>query len=262
VGTRKQAMMTLWHPVGPAELSLVRMSGWRAWPPRLPDQPIFYPVLNEAYAIRIARDWNVPASGAGFVTRFEVEAGFARRYPVRRAGGRTIEELWVPAEELQEFNAHLAGPIEVVRQFHAPGYGPLALRVAQAAAGREPADEVVAMLSVAGAAALYRRALAADAAAGRVRALVTGLSECGTRRDVDVLLPYLKHESPRVRAEAVRAVRRLGASITRGDAHRPCPGGRPCGQRGTAYGAGCCSDRSAVGIAGRRFARSRTAGSL
>lgn len=147
---RERATMTLWRPVGPAELALLHTSGWRAWPPRLPDQPISYPVLNEAYAIKIARDWNVPASGAGFVTRFEVEADFARRYPVRQAGGRTILELWVPAEELEEFNAHLAGPIEVIREFHPPGYGPLAARIAEAAAGREPADEVLAILSVAG----------------------------------------------------------------------------------------------------------------
>lgn len=146
-----RATVTLWRPVGPAELSLVRASGWRAWPPRLPEQPIFYPVLNEAYAMKIARDWNVPASGAGFVTRFELDATFARRYPARQAGGRTITELWVPAEELGEFNAHLVGPIHVVREFHAPGYVPLAMRVIEAAAGRESSDEVLAMLSVAGA---------------------------------------------------------------------------------------------------------------
>lgn len=110
---------TLWRPTGPAELALVAESGWRAWPPRLPDQPIFYPVLNEDYAVRIARDWNVPASGSGYVTRFEVDTEFLRRYPVRQAGGRTILELWVPAEELAEFNAHIVGLIEVVREFHA-----------------------------------------------------------------------------------------------------------------------------------------------
>jgi hypothetical protein len=64
---------TLWRPTGPEELALVEASGWVAWPPRLPEQPIFYPVLNEDYAVRIARDWNVPASGVGYVTRFEVE---------------------------------------------------------------------------------------------------------------------------------------------------------------------------------------------
>ncbi|MDI1461629.1 ADP-ribosylation/crystallin J1 [Catellatospora sp. KI3] len=109
--------LTLWRPTGPQELALVEASGWREWPPRLPDQPIFYPVLNEQYAVLIARDWNVPASGVGYVTRFEVEQGFAARYPVRQAGGRDILELWVPAEELAEFNRHIVGTIEVVHEF-------------------------------------------------------------------------------------------------------------------------------------------------
>ncbi|WP_318210146.1 MULTISPECIES: hypothetical protein [unclassified Streptomyces] len=108
---------TLWRPTGPVELDLVRELGWRAWPPRLPEQPIFYPVLDEEYAVRIARDWNVRHDGAGFVTRFEVDAEFLRRYPVRQAGGRTILELWVPAEELDEFNAHIVGEIELVHTF-------------------------------------------------------------------------------------------------------------------------------------------------
>ena len=51
--------VTLWRPTGPTELDLVRQSGWRVWPPRLPEQPIFYPVLDEDYAVRIARDWGV-----------------------------------------------------------------------------------------------------------------------------------------------------------------------------------------------------------
>ncbi|MGW0660247.1 ADP-ribosylation/crystallin J1 [Streptodolium elevatio] len=109
---------TLWRPTGPDELALVAASDWRAWPPRLPEQPIFYPVLDEAYAIRIARDWNVPASGSGYVTRFEVDSEFLGRYPVRQVGGRTILELWVPAEELAEFNTHIVGVIEVVHEFH------------------------------------------------------------------------------------------------------------------------------------------------
>src|SRR3546814_4724237 len=64
--------ITLWRPVGLAELALIRESGMRAFPPRLPEQPIFYPVTTEDYAIKIARDWNVRASGSGYVTRFEV----------------------------------------------------------------------------------------------------------------------------------------------------------------------------------------------
>lgn len=67
---------TLYRPVGPKELALIEESGWRAFPPRLPEQPYFYPVVNEEYAAQIARDWNVKASGTGFVTRFAVRSEF------------------------------------------------------------------------------------------------------------------------------------------------------------------------------------------
>lgn len=111
--------ITLYRPVGPQELELIEASGWKAFPPRLPDQPIFYPVLNEAYAVQIARDWNVPASGSGFVTRFEVDSELVKRYPRQIVGGREHEELWVPADELGEFNAHIVGVIEVTQSFRA-----------------------------------------------------------------------------------------------------------------------------------------------
>ncbi len=109
--------VTLFRPVGPEELALIEAAGWRAFPPRLPDQPIFYPVLDEDYAIQIARDWNVPTSGVGYVTRFEVEADFAARYATQVAGSAKHRELWVPAEELDAFNAHLVGVIAVVHRF-------------------------------------------------------------------------------------------------------------------------------------------------
>ena len=109
--------VTLWRPTGPAELALVEASGWRAWPPRLPDQPIFYPVLNEDYATRIARDWNVKASGVGYVTRFEVRKDYLDGYEVHQVGGRTILEYWIPAEELDEFNANIVGTIAVVAEY-------------------------------------------------------------------------------------------------------------------------------------------------
>jgi hypothetical protein len=88
--------VTLWRPTGPEELALVEASGWREWPPRLPGQPIFYPVLNEDYATKIARDWNVREAGSGYVTRFRVRRSFLDRYQVHQAGGRTILEYWIP----------------------------------------------------------------------------------------------------------------------------------------------------------------------
>lgn len=108
---------TLYRPVGPAELALIEASGWRAFPPRLPEQPIFYPVLNEEYACQIAERWNVRDSGSGFVLRFQVDRDFLSRYPVQVVGGKLHEELWIPAEDLNAFNRHLVGPIEVIVSF-------------------------------------------------------------------------------------------------------------------------------------------------
>ena len=110
---------TLYRPVGPAELDLIEASGWKAFPPRLPEQPIFYPVLNRDYAIRIARDWNVKDSGSGHVTRFEVDSDYLRQFPRQVVGSSVHEELWVPAEELPRFNSHIVGLIEVVESFGA-----------------------------------------------------------------------------------------------------------------------------------------------
>jgi hypothetical protein len=107
----------LWRPTGPEEIELVRASGSRRWPPRLPDQPIFYPVLNEDYATRIAHDWNVKASGVGYVTRFRVRKSFLDRYEVQQVGGETILEYWIPAEDLDELNDNIVGAIEEVARF-------------------------------------------------------------------------------------------------------------------------------------------------
>ena len=88
--------MILYRPAGLKELVLVRNTDWRAWPPRLPDQPIFYPVITQNYAEKIARDWNSvrPApDNLGFVTRFEISPEMAAKYPVQQAGGRAHEEL-------------------------------------------------------------------------------------------------------------------------------------------------------------------------
>ena len=108
----------LYRPVGPAELALIRISGWRAFPPRLPEQPIFYPVLNEEYATQIASRWNtVYGSQSGYVTRFHVRTDFLQRYAVQIVGGEMHQEYWIPAEDLEEFNRNIVGKIEVIAEF-------------------------------------------------------------------------------------------------------------------------------------------------
>jgi len=107
----------LYRPVGLKELELIEQSGFTKFPPRLPDQPIFYPVMNEEYAIQISRDWNVPAYGAGYVTKFAVRTDYVSKFEIQNVGGEIHNELWVPAEELEEFNSHIVGLIEVTKEF-------------------------------------------------------------------------------------------------------------------------------------------------
>lgn len=111
------ATTKLYRPVGPQELELIRASGFRRFPARLPEQPIFYPVVQEEYARKIARGWNVKDSKAGYVTRFAVQTDYLSRYEEQLAGGRDHTEYWIPAEKLDEFNKHIVGRIELLEEF-------------------------------------------------------------------------------------------------------------------------------------------------
>lgn len=115
--------VTLFRPVGPKELELIAASGWRQFPPRLPGQPIFYPVTNEAYAVQIAKDWNVKESGAGFVTKFNLRAEYLSRYRVKKVGGAIHTEYWILAEDLAEFNSNIVGVIEVTAEYRSDSPG-------------------------------------------------------------------------------------------------------------------------------------------
>jgi hypothetical protein len=110
---------TLFRPVGKNELALIEESGFTGFPPRLPEQPIFYPVLNEEYATQIARDWNAKYNEdkIGYVTKFEVKKEFLGDYEIKIVGGKTHEEYWIPAEDLEEFNKNIVGKIEVIAEF-------------------------------------------------------------------------------------------------------------------------------------------------
>jgi hypothetical protein len=106
--------VTLWRPVGQADLDLTAQSGWTRFPPRLPGQPIFYRVLNEAYATKIAGDRATSAACCA-------SRSTGVRGTVRAATGG-IHELWIPAEQLEEFNDHIVGRIELVSEHRPRGF--------------------------------------------------------------------------------------------------------------------------------------------
>jgi hypothetical protein len=113
----------LFRPVGTDKLELIRASHFMAFPPRLPEQPIFYPVLNESYARQIAREWNTKytAGQRGYVTRFAVRKEFFANYEVKTVGGSEHQEYWIPAEDLEQLNRNIVGKIEVIAEYAMSG---------------------------------------------------------------------------------------------------------------------------------------------
>jgi hypothetical protein len=112
--------ITLYRPVGQKELDLIASNGYRAFPPRLPGQPIFYPVLNRKYAEQIARDWNTQDEGSGFVgyvLEFQVAQAYLAQFEIKKVGATEHLEYWIPAEQLDEFNRQIQGEIRVIKRF-------------------------------------------------------------------------------------------------------------------------------------------------
>lgn len=113
-------VITLYRPTGSKEIELVKQSGYKKWPSRLPEQPIFYPVTNQRYAEEIAIKWNMKNSGAGYVTRFNVKKSFMNRYEINQVGAAHHKEWWIPAEDLEELNDNIVGFIEVIGEYRKP----------------------------------------------------------------------------------------------------------------------------------------------
>ncbi|MCU0323623.1 MAG: hypothetical protein MUF45_00010 [Spirosomaceae bacterium] len=109
--------VNLYRPVNQQELDLIIKSNYKMFPPRLPQQPFFYQVLNEEYATKITQDWNVPAYGVGYVTKFKVKKVHLLKYEIHNVGGKNIDEYWIPSEELDEFNNNIVGEIEIIGQY-------------------------------------------------------------------------------------------------------------------------------------------------
>lgn len=112
--------VVLYRPVGLAELRLIAESGFKKFPPRLDWQPIFYPVLNEAYASQIAQEWNTKDEFSGYmgaVTKFEIPEKIYSDYPVQNVGADMHNELWVPADELDKFNNSIVHGITIINAY-------------------------------------------------------------------------------------------------------------------------------------------------
>jgi hypothetical protein len=118
-------LVTLYRPMGLFETRLVLESNCKEFPPRLEGQPIFYPVLNEGYAVQIASEWNTTdeKSGySGFVASFNLNNSYFKEFEVQHVGDDQHNELWVPADKLQEFNSHIMNGIIISKTFYGDKY--------------------------------------------------------------------------------------------------------------------------------------------
>ena len=100
---------------------MIKETGYKAFPPRLSWQPIFYPVLDFDYACTIANDWNTKddANGnVGYVTKFEISVEYFNEFKVENVGAANHNEMWVPAERMEEFNSKIVSGIKVVKAFY------------------------------------------------------------------------------------------------------------------------------------------------
>lgn len=118
-------LVILYKPMGLFETRLVLESDCKEFPPRLGGQPIFYPVLNECYAIQIALEWNTTEdkSGySGFVSEFAINSNYFKEFEIKQVGDDLHKELWIPAAMLQEFNSNIENGITISKTFYGCKY--------------------------------------------------------------------------------------------------------------------------------------------
>ncbi len=110
--------MILYRPVSLQELALIYDSEMKAFPAHLPQQPVFYPVLQLEYARQVASEWNAESGqAAGYVTQFKVDDSYLSQFEKHTVGESPYQEFWIPAEELEEFNQHISGHIKVLEAY-------------------------------------------------------------------------------------------------------------------------------------------------
>lgn len=118
---RREETTVLYRPVGRDELESIRKSDFRAFPPPPAGQPMFKPVLTREYATQVARDWSAKEKTrgySGFITRFHVDSAFLSRYAAHQVGNSIHREYWIPAKDIDEFNRHIRGIIELIAEYH------------------------------------------------------------------------------------------------------------------------------------------------
>ena len=100
--------MILYRPVGTKELELIKQSEYTKYPARLPEQSIFYPVLNAKYN----------DDHKGYVTKFEIDDEYFQHFDIHTVGASYQQEIWVLAQAMEKMHQHMIGKIQVICEIY------------------------------------------------------------------------------------------------------------------------------------------------
>ncbi len=110
---RGRNIATLYRAVNAEELAALQSLRWKGFPPCA--EAAFYPALNARFALDFIHSQEGGKKPALYLTRFQIHAGYVRSFEVQTLSGEVHDELWVPAEEWENFNRNIVGRIAVVR---------------------------------------------------------------------------------------------------------------------------------------------------
>jgi hypothetical protein len=212
--------ITLYRPVEIDELARIFDSGMRAIPFNRPDFPACYAAMTDFdLASQIARDFSkTSALKAGYVVSFTIDSDSASQYEHELGGEkeRDYRILWVPPEELDTFNGHIEGLIEVDAAYFEDGFTGLVAEQ-YGLRGADAVEQFVCLRAIAdrslmdffGETSAQRRIIYCHAPFWRTHdftnqgvtiekrdALIYDLVECWFSSTVEFSLPRLKYQNP------------------------------------------------------------------
>ena len=109
--------IALYQAMSPQQLAALIRADWRRIEPDQGGERFFYLKINQRYAEMIARQWEVPLHGAGYVVRLILPEPVMKYFDLETVAYEEHLEYRVPTCELDRINHHLVGEVSIVSAF-------------------------------------------------------------------------------------------------------------------------------------------------
>ncbi len=107
----------VYQAIGPHQLAALIHTDWRRIEPGWGGQRFTYLKQQQRYAEMIARQWEVPLHGAGYVVRIVLPEDALRQYDLETVAYEEHLEYRVPSVELADLSRELVGAVQPVAAF-------------------------------------------------------------------------------------------------------------------------------------------------